>query len=458
MKSNPFNLILCDEWDEAGVELADQGDVAGIVEGRTMAARFYKMLFISTSGRMETSRIYKSFLEGDQRLYFVPCPLCGKSQVLILRGQGKKHGLTFNMKKDERTGVRLLDQKSVRYICEHCEGEFTEAHKQEMLEKGEWVPTWQNTEHKPKSPYHKSYNNQGLLSPFLSWERICQQFINTDFGENLMLFKDFVINYMGKPWASQSKRAHWEDVYDRRDKYQAGEIPPGVLQITGGADCHKDRIEVLVVGWGRRAESWIIEKKVFYGKTDDLNNPIWTELSMWALSKEYKIFEKMWGITKIAIDQGYNPTERKTQGRQKDYARKPNIVQEFVSKNPYFISVRGVAGEGEILRGHRVQGSGLTKRYDLAVDVLKEDIFSRLERKEGPGAIHFPDFEKENFKQFCSEVYKELAPRKFGWGKVYERNEVLDCYVYATAAAIWLNIVQRSDEIWNEYETAMNDM
>ena len=457
MKSNTFHLVCADEWDEAGVELADQGDIAGIIEGRTMAARQYKILYVSTPSRMETSRIYKSFLEGDQRLFFVPCPLCGKSQVLILRGQGKKHGLTFNLKKDQATGARLLDRKSVRYICEYCSGEFTEVHKQEMLEAGAWVPTWQNSDSKPKSPYHRSYNNQGLLSPFLSWERICQQFINTEFGENLMLFKDFTINYMGRPWTSQSKKADWETIYERRDKYNPGEIPAGVLQLTAGADVHKDRIEVLVVGWGPGGESWIIEKKVFYGSTDDLNNPIWTELNLWALTTEYKILNKNWGITKIAIDQGYNPTEKKTLGRSKDYARKPNIVQEFVAANHIFISVRGVPGEGEIIRGHRVQGSNLKKRYDVAVDVLKEDIFARLDRTEGPGSIHFPDFEKENFKQFCSEVFKELKPRKFGWGKIYERNEVLDCYVYADAVAHYLGIKSRSFDVWNEYRQQMVD-
>ena len=457
LKSITYNLICCDEWDEAGVELADQGDIAGIIEGRTMATRQYKIIMVSTSSRMETSRIYKAFLQGDQCQYFVPCPICGKFQVLTLKGQGKDHGLTFNMKKDSVTGARILDTSSVRYICEYCKGEFPEVHKQDMLEAGEWVPTWDSSEYKPKSPNHKSYNNQGLLSPFLSWERICQQFINTDFGENLMLFKDFTINYMGRPWASQAKKASWEELYERRGEYKPGEIPEGCLQLTAGADVHKDRVEVLVVGWGKGAESWIIEKRVFFGDTDSINNSIWAELGMWAISTEYEILGKKWGISLIAIDQGYNPTEKKTLGRKKDYARKPNIVQEFVSQNPLFISVRGVAGEAEILRPHRVQGSGLTKRYDIAVDILKEDIFSKIDRVKGDGAIHFPDFEKENFKQFCAEVFGEISPKKFGWKKIYERNEVLDCFVYSMGAAYWLGIPQRNVDTWNEFKQAMID-
>jgi len=133
-------------------------------------------------------------------------------------------------------------------------------------------------------------------------------------------------------------------------------------------------------------------------------------------------------------------------------------VQEFVSVNPLFISVRGVGGEGEILKGHKVQGSGLTLRYDVAVDILKEDIFQRIDRTTGPGSIHFPDFEKENFKQFCSEAYKEIKPGKFGWSKTYERNEVLDCYVYNLACAYFLGISQRANEVWNDFEQGMIDI
>lgn len=465
MKSNTFHLILADEWDEAGIEIADQGDIAGIIEGRTMAARNYKIVFVSTPSRMETSRIYKSFCEGDQRQMYLPCPICGREQILELYGSGKKYGLTFNMKTEKATGNKLLDEEAVRYICKYCEGEFTEAHKQNMLENGIWRPTWQTSDFRPKTKNHRSYNNQGLLSPFLPWTRICQQFVNTDYGQDLMLFKDFTINYMGRPWASQSKKSNWQDLYDRRDKYKyvdgtTGEndkIPKGVLQFTGGADVHKDRIEVIITGWGRSGESWIIEKKIFFGLTEEVDNPIWAELSLWALTKEYKVHGKAQAISRIAIDQGYNPSENKNLGRGKDFAKKPHIVQDFVAENYRFMSVRGITGQGEIITSKKIQGGKLTRRYDISVDILKEDIFARIERKEGPGAIHFPDFEKENFKQFCSEVFKQLPTKKFGWGKVYERNEVLDCYIYSLAVAHSMSLIQRTREVWDEFEQYIID-
>lgn len=457
LKSNPVQLICADEWDEAGAEIADQGDIAGVIEGRTMAARFFKILYVSTSSRMETSRIHKAYLEGDQRQFFVPCPLCGKFQTLDLMGMGREYGLTFSMMRDKRTGSKILDPTSVRYICQHCGGEFAESHKQSMLEQGEWVPTWEQTEYSPRSPFHRSYHVSGLISPFLGWNRICQQFINTEFGDNVLLFKDFIINWLGRPWASQKKRATWQEVYERRDSYEPGSVPDGVLQFTCGADVHADRIEALIVGWGRGAESWIIEKRIFFGRTDDVNDPIWNEFGLWALTYEKSIHGKQCGLARAGIDQGYNPTDRRTPGREKDYTRKPQIVQDFVASNPLFISVRGLSGQGEIIRPHSVQGSKLTVRYDVAVDLLKEDVFGRIDRREGPGAIHFPNFEKENFRQFCSEAFKETKPGKMGWAKTYERNEVLDCYIYSLAVAYFLGIPQRTSTVWDAFEQSLVD-
>ena len=61
----------------------------------------------------------------------------------------------------------------------------------------------------------------------------------------------------------------------------------------------------------------------------------------------------------------------------------------------------------------------------------------------------------EFFKQFLSEVYKEIKPGKFGWGKVYERNETWDCYIYALGAAYYLSIPSRTTEMWDDYKMAM---
>lgn len=62
--------------------------------------------------------------------------------------------------------------------------------------------------------------------------------------------------------------------------------------------------------------------------------------------------------------------------------------------------------------------------------------------EEGPGFVHYPmqsesGFGENFFKQLTAEVFEtkyEKGKQKSGWVKIRERNEALDCAVYARAA------------------------
>ena len=62
--------------------------------------------------------------------------------------------------------------------------------------------------------------------------------------------------------------------------------------------------------------------------------------------------------------------------------------------------------------------------------------------EEGPGFVHYPmqaecGFGENFFKQLTAEVFemkREKGKEKSGWVKIRERNEALDCAVYARAA------------------------
>ena len=474
LKSNTFHFIIRDEWDEAPAELKDQGDIAGIIEGRTMGLRHFKILDISTPSRMETSRIYKSYMEGDQRKYFVPCPICGEHQVLVLKGEGRDYGLTFNMTKDDVTGKKVLDGNSVRYICQHCKGEFRESKKSWMLQNGLWKPTAVPIDRK-KTSYHVS----GLLSPemFLSWERICQQFVNTKFGEDLLKFKDFKINYLGEPWASVQKIASWEEIKNRAEEYAHGIVPKGEevttagmplyrgpLILTAGVDVQKDRLEMHVVGFGFGMEKWSIDYQIFYGDPSNLDDVCWVSLENWIYQKAYNILGKEHLISLCAIDSGYDP---KSGSRTKDWGNKSSVVYEFVALRPdRFVAIMGVTDDKAIdtVKEARIYGqSTLKKRYNVAVSMIKESIMAHIDVTSGPKAIHFPKYRMVNgeqklvpddfYKQFMSERYQELSPNKFGWKKIRERNEVWDTFIYAWAAAELNNIHTWTAELWSLYYT-----
>ena len=475
MKSNPMKFIFKDEMDEMPPELKGQGDVNELIEGRTLGKRMFKVLNVSTPSDMRTSRIYKEFLMGDQRIFHAPCPLCGEKQELVLKRSGEKHGLTFTMRKNA-LGKKVLDKKSVRYICKHCHGEFKESKKQWMLLNGEWIPTAT-----PMDSNRVSYHVSGLMSPefALSWERICQQFINCDFGQDIVKFKDFTINYLGKPWAATTKTPKWQELKDRAEDYcmeypPEGEIrnyggynfPHAPLILYGGCDVQGDRLELHVVGFGADKEKWgRIDYKIFYGKTENLDDPCWLVLEDYVYNHAYKICGIDCNITRCGIDSGYDPRKQK---RGKDFTNKASIVYDFVApRTDRFTAIMGVPTEKAmgIIKEAKINDvrTFLTKRYNIYVSLVKEMISQVIEQTGGVGTIHYPKYQMvggikrvltdEVYKRFLSERYQE-DPKKPGnwiWHKIHQRNEDWDTFIYAVAMAEFDGVLNWSYENWNNY-------
>jgi len=78
-------------------------------------------------------------------------------------------------------------------------------------------------------------------------------------------------------------------------------------------------------------------------------------------------------------------------------------------------------------------------RKDAPTD---EDLFSRVNYP--PGYCHFPKYSEEYFKQLTAERLVTTKDRRGfphrEWNKERERNEALDCRVYARAAAAGVGI------------------
>ena len=471
LKSNTWNLIICDEWDEAPPEVKGQGDIAGVIEGRTKSLRHFKILNISTPSSMETSRVYKSFMEGDQREYFVPCPLCGEPQILKLKGKGEDYGLTFTRERDKQSGVKVLIPNTVRYTCRICKEDFMESKKQWMLENGVWKP-----QAVARDVKKHSYHSTGLIAPEtgLSWESICQSFIDTDFGDDIPKFKDFTINSLGNAWANIRMKSSWEDFKDRAEHYTRGEVPGGSVEnyegeelyrgpliCTGGCDVQGDRLELQIICWGYGMESWQIDFQIFYGNPSNSDDVCWSNLNDFVYNQAYTICGKKQRITMTAIDTGYDP---KIKTRQKDFTEKRRLVYDFVSYRPdRFIAIMGVNSEKTdgFMKEARTDHKYLTKRYNLATGIMKEVIVANIENASGPRAIHFPKFqlvdgiktpiENDHYKQFLSERYQEKEAGKYGWVKIYKRNEVLDTWIYSRAAAEFYGIHAWSAIRWAQH-------
>lgn len=468
LKQNTFHLNICDEFDEAPLEWRDQGNIRKVMEGRTMGLRHYKMLFISTPTRMDSSLIYAGFLEGDQRICMVPCPLCGELQPLIMRTPDIDYGLTFLREKD-KYGVKRLIPESVVYICQYCKRESTESKKQAMLLGCSWKPTVIQ-----QDPKKISYQLNSLYSPtpFLPWLRVCQALVDTDYGHDVLKYKDYMINFMGKPWARMERIIDYEELRNRALDYCYGEVPPGKLQqkenqviyhgaviLFGGVDVQKDRLELHVLGFGVDGHIWSVDYQIFYGDTAKLENSCWNSLSDFLYSHTYNILGKQNYIALTGVDCAYAPNESGEHMTN-------TVVYDFVAlRQNRCIAIMGESGEKvkSVIQETRVhiEGSLLKKRYNVYASIIKDVVMRKLSVKNNDSTIHFPKYmlyqqqrvvlPDEHFQQMMSERYQELKPNKFGWKQTYKRNEVWDTFIYAYATADFYGVNRWSTEQWQLY-------
>jgi phage terminase large subunit GpA-like protein len=405
---------LLDELDAWPAEAKLEGDPVRLVERRTDAfERVRKILYISTPLVDQSSKIKPLFDGGDQRYYYVPCKHCGAMQALQFE----------NLRYETDDAGRLV-WDSVHYVCEECGGTWKNHDKAWMLPRGEWRPTAE-----PSEPNYRSYHISALYSPvgMRSWESICAQWI-TDHTSQATL-RNFKNTVQGLPWVEAGEAPDYARVALRRGAYESGNLPDDAqpLFVTLGADVQGDRIECEVVAWGRDKESWSVNYFVLEGDTSDLYSPAW-RLFYQVLMRKHAGFQ----IALALVDSGY---------------RTPN-VNEFVSQ--FATGVMAVQGQDggrrsrrNVFKRTRLASHGI-ERIDLDVDPLKSELYGYLrpDKYEDEGRLgrpHFPvDYSQQYFQSLTAEEAKREVRRsgyvRYRWVKRYERNEALDCRVYAMGA------------------------
>jgi phage terminase large subunit GpA-like protein len=394
---------------------------------RTFARR--KVFMCSTPKVTGMSRIEAAFEESDQRFYWVPCPACREFQTL------KFAQLRWPKGKPE---------KAV-YVCEHCGQEIQNHQKQGMLAAGEWRPA--GVGDGKTAGFHVS----SLYSPvgWFSWADAAKQFDQAQ--KNPALLQVFINTVLGETWALRGDAPDWQRVYDRREDYRIGTVPKGGLFLTAGIDIQKDRIEAEVVAWGRGKESWSVDYQVLEGQTAEA--AVWEKLT--ALLETHYPTESgaTLSLSRFAIDSGYATPEVYAWTRKHGGARAVVIKGDARAAAP--VSAPSPIEVGPY--GKRIRFG--VKVWPVNGGMIKEELYRwlRLDRptEEGdaypPGYCHFPKYGAEYFKQLTAEQLVTRVVKGYRrpeWQKTRERNEALDCRVYARAAAAVCGIDRFTDSSW----------
>ncbi|MBF0371750.1 MAG: phage terminase large subunit family protein [Magnetococcales bacterium] len=405
LSSTPVRFLFLDEVDRFSADVDQEGDPIGLAIQR--AATFYnrKILLTSTPTIKGFSRIEAAYLESDQRKYWVPCPECGEFQILEWR--------QVRWPKGER--------EKAFYLCIHCGTELQDHKKGWMLENGKWIAEAQSDG--KTAGFHLS----GLYSPhgWTSWGEIAV--------EHGQVYKDpprlkvWCNTKLAESWEEDADRIDGEGLMERREDW-GHLLPAGVAILDAGVDVQDDRIEVEVVGWGKDEESWSIDYRVLWG--DPSSPAVWKDLDDF-LSRTFPHSREVsdLSIRAVAVDTGGHHT-------LKAYA----FCRARQGRRVWAIKGRGGMGVPIWPRRPSRNNKGKVPLFIVGVDACKEAVYARLQLEEaGPGYCHFPmNRDAEFFKQLTAESvvtrYHKGRPIREWKKKDKDRNEALDCRVYAMAA------------------------
>ena len=433
LRSMPVRYIFLDEIDAYKGDVEGEGDPVNLAIKRTSTFNRRKIFMVSTPTIQGVSRIEYEYEQSDQRHYMVPCPYCNKRQSL----------------KWKQIHFENDDPATATYVCEHCGAIIEEHLKTWMLENGIWEKS------NPKSNV-AGFHLSSLYSPvgWFSWADAVKQFLDAKNKDNLL--KVWVNTVLGETWLEKGEAPEWQILFDKREEYQQEIVPSGGLFLTAGADVQKDRIECEVVAWGRNKESWSVGYFIING--DTAREDVWNELT--DFSRRY--FEHSSGamlpISRFAIDSGFA-----TQQVYNWVRKQPLNFAMAVKGTDSGVTPLGLPTKVDLnINGKKLRRGA--KVWTVGTSILKSELyqFLRLTQNEDEsfpaGYCHFPKYDSEYFKQLTAEQLVTKIVRgyqKREWQKTRERNEALDCRIYARAASICFGIEQFSETKWRNLEKTL---
>src|SRR6185503_19014434 len=195
-----------------------------------------------------------------------PCPFCHTLQELIF--QQLRYTLPEGFRLEDRRGG-LREVRGVTYECIACHTRIPEAYKPRMMMAGRYVELWNHGE---KSV---GYRVPGLCASFRSWGRVAAMYERAkERPETMQTFTNLAL---GLPYAETRDAPPWKPLLDRCEGYPRGVVQPGCRFLTAMVDVQKNRLELLVVGHGRRSRAWSLYHEIIPGDAETSDAP-WAEL------------------------------------------------------------------------------------------------------------------------------------------------------------------------------------
>ncbi len=261
-----------------------------------------------------------------------------------------------------------------------------------------------------------------------------------------------------------SRTPSWarQRLLERREPYRIGTVPWSGLLLVAGADVQKDRIEVSVWAFGRGKTSWLVEHRLLMG--DTAREAVWQQLSGLLNETWTHACGVQLPLQRLALDTGFATQEAYAFVRS---AKDSRVMA--LKGQPRSAALLGTPTAVDVTIAGRRLRRGI-KVWPVAVGLAKLELYNNLRKTPSvdevtgeviypEGYVHLPMVDGEYLQQLCAEQLVTRRDRNGfpvrEWQKTRERNEALDCFVYARAAAAACGMDRFEERHWLELERSL---
>ena len=428
----------------------------------------------STPGLAGECAITADFENGDQRYLYVPCPHCHAYQPLQF----------------EQLRPAEIERKLPAHMrCLSCDGVIVDGHKHELLAGAVWIPrrltdgadlvpdvikrddlpAWRCDPCEGRcSGWQPSYHLWAAYAPRERFADIWQRWEDAQ-GDTTKL-RVFFQQDLAEPYDPGGVAIEWEKVTEaaQTHPYPRNMIPAEAGLIVSAADVQGYGIKWVVYAIGPRGQRWIIDREVFEGAPDQIDDA-WIALAD-AVGRKYRTAGgNEVGIDLSGVDSGFatDRVYRFCAGRPNVYAldgrHKPGlpwlgtpVKRDIKDRNRriiakvmlypvgnYDVKTEVVAGLANMVEGPDNAGRWPRNTLHLTSDLCDEAFAKEMTAER----LVDPDEDaRSTISRRARRLIRPNAPRE--WKRIVGRaNDWFDATVYAVALGWHLEHKRRLNDV-----------
>jgi phage terminase large subunit GpA-like protein len=285
-----------DKWEH--LSTSKEADPLKLFTDRFKEFHSHKKICESTPSIKGRSRVEAGRLASSNCLFHVPCPHCGRYQVLKME--------RIKWDKDENgKSDKDVARRTAYYQCDNvsCTEPILDEHRIPMLRLGVWVPEgcgvddekareaanqWADIDTSPWGGWSTAdwitgtpkrdgpdagYQLSSLYAWSLGWGEIAAEFVSSQAAQNL---RNFINQWLSETWELRAREQTWEQLGGRLiNDVPPGIVPEGFHMLTFGGDQQEDRSVYVVDAWDGEGRSHTIA----YGECENRDDLIDTVLT-----------------------------------------------------------------------------------------------------------------------------------------------------------------------------------